>query len=311
LVAGEEGVREMASIRETDFILSSIVGSAGLLPTVEAVKTGVTVGIANKESLVMAGDHVNALAREHGTEIIPVDSEHSAIFQCIHGQDRESLKKLVLTASGGPFFRRKKEEMESITVQDALNHPNWSMGKKVTVDSATLMNKGLEVIEAHHLFGLEASRIEVLVHPQSIVHSMVEFVDGSIIAQLSTPDMSGPIAFALSYPKRLPGVMSPCSLSRIGTLTFEEPDLEKFPCLEMAYDALREGGTMPAVLNAANEAAVCAFLDEKISFGMIPVIIEKTISLHRTVPSPGLREILEADRGARIKAEEIIAENRK
>ncbi|MGE5893165.1 MAG: 1-deoxy-D-xylulose-5-phosphate reductoisomerase [bacterium] len=311
ILPGAEGVREIAAFRETDFILSAIVGSAGLLPTIEAVKTGTTVGIANKESLVMAGDHVNALAAEHGTNIIPVDSEHSAIFQCVQGHDRTGICNLILTASGGPFVSRSREEMERISVSDALNHPNWSMGRKVTIDSATLMNKGLEVMEAHHLFGLDASRIKVLIHPQSIIHSMVEFADGSIIAQLSVPDMSGPIAYALSYPKRLPGILPHCPLSEISTLTFGEPDREKFPCLELAYRALREAGTMPAVLNAANEVAVEAFLGESITFGMIPAIIEKTMALHGTIHAPSLGDIIESDRWARETAERIITEKKR
>lgn len=306
LVAGEEGVREAASYRDTDFVLSSIVGSAGLMPTLEAVKTGKTVGLANKESLVMAGDYFNALAKRHGTKVIPVDSEHNAIFQCISGQDGDAVKSLILTASGGPFIHSDKEEMRNITVDDALNHPNWSMGKKITIDSATLMNKGLEVIEAHHLFGFDASDIRVLIHPQSIVHSMVEFTDGGIIAQMSNPDMGGPIAYAMSYPKRLPGVVSPCLLSRIGDLSFMEPDVEKFPCLGLAYEALRGGGTMPAVLNAANEVSVSAFLEERISFKLIPVIIEEVLSQHRPISGPGLSDILYCDTWAREKAADII-----
>lgn len=308
IVSGKEGILEVAAFTDTDFILSSIVGAAGLLPTIEAVKTGKTVGLANKESLVMAGDHVNELARKSGASIIPVDSEHSAIFQCLQGHDRNGIKSLILTASGGPFIQKDKAEMKDITVQDALNHPNWSMGRKVTIDSSTLMNKGLEVIEAFHLFPIEASRIKVLIHPQSIVHSMVEFIDGGIIAQLSMPDMSGPIAYALSYPRRLENIVPPCSLSEIGTLTFMEPDTERFPCLRLAFEALAEGGTVPVVLNAANEVAVNAFLEERTPYWSIPAIIEKTLSLHEKSGRPGLEEILAADRWARGESEKIIQE---
>ncbi|MEE9524895.1 MAG: 1-deoxy-D-xylulose-5-phosphate reductoisomerase [Thermodesulfovibrionales bacterium] len=310
IVSGEDGIREVASYEDADFILSAIAGSAGLVPTIEAIKTGKTVGLANKESLVMAGDHVNTLIGDHGATVIPVDSEHSAIYQCLNGEERRAVKNIVLTASGGPFVNRSKDDMNKITVVDALNHPNWSMGKKITIDSSTLMNKGLEVIEAYHLFGLEPQNIKVLIHPQSIVHSMVEYVDGSMIAQLSNPDMCGPIAYALSYPGRLPDVMQKCDLGEIGTLTFMEPDTGKFPCLGHAYDALAAGGTMPAVLNAANEAAVKSFLEKKINFSLIPVIIEKVMSLHQPVANPALSDILHYDDWARERAEEIIKENR-
>lgn len=308
IVSGERGVVEVASREDADFVLSAIVGSAGLSPTLEAVKTGKIVGIANKESLVMAGEHINALASLHRAQIIPVDSEHSAIFQCLQGQDRDSLRSIILTASGGPFAGRPMAEMKNVTVKDALNHPRWSMGPKVTIDSATLMNKGLEVIEAHHLFHVHESRIKVLIHPQSVVHSMVEFRDGSLLAQLSAPDMSGPIAYALSFPLRLPDVLPPCALSGIRTLTFEEPDGKRFPCLALAYEALGAGGTAPAYLNAANEVAVNAFLEGRISFEKIPVIIEKTMCFHKAVPSPGLSEILESDREARERARRLVSE---
>jgi 1-deoxy-D-xylulose-5-phosphate reductoisomerase len=310
IVAGAEGINEVAAYREADFILSAIVGSAGLAPTIEAVKTGKTIGLANKESLVMAGDHVNALIDEHGAVVIPVDSEHSAIYQCMNGEDRKAVRNIVLTASGGPFVNSTRSDMDNITVGDALNHPNWSMGKKITIDSSTLMNKGLEVIEAHHLFGLESHRIRVLIHPQSIVHSMVEFVDGSIIAQLSNPDMCGPISYALSYPGRLPDVIPACDLGKTGTLTFMEPDTEKFPCLKLAYDGLSAGGTMPAVLNAANEVAVTAFLEEKINFSLIPVIIDNVMSLHQPVANPALSDILHFNEWARQHAEHYVKEKR-
>jgi len=308
IVPGEEGVLEAAASPDAGFVLSAIVGSAGLLPTIESIKAGKTVGLANKESLVMAGEYVDQLAKKSGACIIPVDSEHSAIFQCLSGQDRTGMRKIILTASGGPFISKSIEEMEQVTVRDALDHPNWSMGKKVTIDSSTLMNKGLEVIEAYHLFGVDPSEIKVLIHPQSIIHSMVEFVDGGIIAQLSMPDMSGPIAYAMSYPKRLDNIVPPCSLSEIGSLTFLEPDLVRFPCLRLAFDALAEGGTVPAVLNAANEVAVNAFLDERISYRNIPVIIERTLSLHRKIGEPGLDEILASDDWARKESGKIIKE---
>ncbi|UCG77743.1 MAG: 1-deoxy-D-xylulose-5-phosphate reductoisomerase [Nitrospirota bacterium] len=306
IVAGDEGMREVASYPETDFILSSIVGAAGLLPTIEAVKTGKTVGLANKESMVMAGDHVNSIARSSGSMIIPVDSEHSAIFQCLNGQDHRSVRKLILTASGGPFFGRTKDEMKDVTVKEALDHPNWSMGRKITIDSATLMNKGLEVIEAHFLFGAGPENIKVLIHQQSIVHSLVEFIDSSIIAQLSRPDMCGPIAYAMSYPDRLPDVVGSCALDEIGNLSFSEPDGDIFPCLGLAYRALKDGGSMPVVLNAANEVAVSSFLDEKIGFNEIPVFIEKVMNKHNIAHEPGLDDIIEYDKWARLTAEEII-----
>lgn len=308
IATGNEGVLEIASRDDADFILSAIVGSAGLSPTLAAVKTGKVVGIANKESLVMAGDHINALAALHGARIIPVDSEHSAIFQCLQGQDRDSVSSIILTASGGPFAGRPIAEMKNITVADALNHPRWSMGRKVTIDSATLMNKGLEVIEAHHLFQIDGDRIKVIIHPQSVIHSMVEFKDGSLLAQLSAPDMSGPIAYALSFPGRLPEVLPPCRLSAIRTLTFEEPDQKRFPCLALAYQALRTGGTAPAFLNGANEVAVNAFLEGKVPFEMIPVIIERAMGYHKAVPCPGLPEIMESDSEARGRAALIISE---
>lgn len=310
IVAGAEGINEVAAYTDADFILSAIVGAAGLVPTIEAVKTGKTIGLANKESLVMAGDHVNTLIHKHGANVIPVDSEHSAIYQCLNGEDRKAVRNIVLTASGGPFVNSTRSDMDNITVEDALNHPNWSMGKKITIDSSTLMNKGLEVIEAYHLFDLEPARIRVLIHPQSIVHSMVEFVDGSIIAQLSNPDMCGPISYALSYPGRLPDVVQTCDLAKIGTLTFMEPDTEKFPCLKFAYGALSTGGTMPAVLNAANEVAVTAFLEEKINFSLIPVIIDNVMSLHQPVANPALSDILHFDAWAREHAESYLKEKR-
>lgn len=305
-LSGKAGIAEVASYSKSDFVLSAIVGFAGLLPTLSAVRAGKTVGLANKESLVVAGDIVMGDAAKYGSKIIPVDSEHSAIFQCIEGRGRDSIKRIVLTASGGPFFGSTREELGKVTLEDALKHPNWDMGRKITIDSATLMNKGLEVIEAHHLFGFPSDKIDVLVHPQSIVHSMVEFKDRSYLAQLSIPDMKGPIAYALSYPERLEDPMPELDLSRIEKLTFRKPDTECFPCLLYAYEASKEGGTMPAVLNAANEVAVDAFLQKKIGFNDIPVIIKDTMNSHRKEPVREIDVVIEADRWAREKAREII-----
>lgn len=306
VLSGDTGIAEVASYSRSDFVLSAIVGFAGLIPTLSAIKTGKPVGLANKESLVVAGEIVMEDAVRFGAKIIPVDSEHSAIFQCIEGRSRESIKKVVLTASGGPFFGKSKSELDRVTIEDALKHPNWDMGRKITIDSATLMNKGFEVIEAYHLFGLSPDEIDVLIHPQSIVHSMVEFKDRSYIAQLSVPDMKGPIAYALSYPERLDDPMPRLDLSRIEKLTFQKPDTECFPCLLYAYEASREGGTMPAVLNAANEVAVGAFLQRAIGFNDIPVIIKNTMHSHKKEAVTGIEAVIEADRWAREKAKEII-----
>lgn len=305
VLSGSEGIAEVASDKRADFVLSAIVGFAGLLPTLSAIKAGKTVGLANKEAIVVAGKIVIEDAARSGAKIIPVDSEHSAIFQCIEGRNRESIRRIVLTASGGPFHGRSKGEMDRVTVKDALRHPRWDMGRKITIDSATLMNKGFEVIEAHHLFGLLPDEIDVLIHPQSIVHSMVEFNDRSYIAQLSVPNMKGPIAYALSYPERLDNSMPSLDLSTIEKLTFEKPDTESFPCLLYAYEALREGGTMPSVLNAANEVAVDAFFQGIIGFNDIPVIIKNTMHSHRSIQLKSVDTVIEADRWARGKAREI------
>ncbi|MCL4474962.1 MAG: 1-deoxy-D-xylulose-5-phosphate reductoisomerase [Nitrospirae bacterium] len=306
VLAGGEGINAVAAYGGADFVLSAMVGFSGLMPTLHAIRAGKAIGLANKETLVIAGTIVMEEAKGHGVVILPVDSEHSAIFQCIEGHDRRYVKRVILTASGGPFMGKTIEELKVVTPEDALKHPKWNMGKKVTIDSATLMNKGLEVIEASHLFGLEADRIDVLVHPQSIVHSMVEFSDGGLLAQISMPDMRGPIAYALSYPQRLENTVPPLELDTIGKLTFYRPDSESFPCLGFAYDALREGGTMPAVLNAANEVMVNAFLKGRISFTQIPVIIKKTMHSHKTQKAAELDAVIEADRWAREKAEEYI-----
>jgi 1-deoxy-D-xylulose-5-phosphate reductoisomerase len=306
IFAGEEGVASVAAYEGSDFVLSAIVGSAGLIPTLAAIRAGKTIGLANKESLVMAGRIIFREAKKNRVKILPVDSEHSAIFQCMQGRGKAAVKRIILTASGGPFAGKNKKSLDKITPADALRHPNWSMGKKITIDSATLMNKGLEVIEARHLFNLSSGKIDVLIHPQSIVHSMVEFNDCSILAQLSVPDMKGPIAYAMTYPRRLHNVLHDLSLHEIGTLTFQRPDTKRFPCLSYAYIALEAGGTMPSVLNAANEIAVHAFLRGSIKFSQIPVIIKKTMDSHSVMPDTDLDVIIDSDRWARKKAEEFI-----
>jgi 1-deoxy-D-xylulose-5-phosphate reductoisomerase len=309
---GEAGLIKVAAWKRADFVLSSIVGFAGLVPTLAAIRAGKTIGLANKEVLVTAGEMVMREARSRKVQILPVDSEHSAIFQCLAGQGmvgqgRESVNNLILTASGGPFAGKTRRQLARVKASDALRHPNWQMGKKITLDSATLMNKGLEVIEAHYLFGLPPEKIKVLVHPQSIVHSMVEFIDGTLLAQLSVPDMKAPIAYALSWPERLPGVIQPLRLARIKELTFSEPDTKTFPCLAYAYRALRAGGTAPAAMNAANEVAVEAFLQGRVGFNDIPAIIKKVMDL-QGVPAPALDlpAICQADSFARKTASELI-----
>ena len=308
VLGGDEGLLRVATYEGVSFVVSAIVGFAGLAPTLAAIRAGKHIGLANKEALVTAGDIVMSEAKKYGVNILPVDSEHSAVFQCLNGSggDFNFRGNIILTASGGPFLGRRPEELEGITPKEAVSHPNWQMGKKISVDSATLMNKGLEVIEAHHLFGVPPERIKVLVHPQSIVHSMVEFPDGSLIAQLSVPDMKAPIAYALSWPDRLPGVISRLDLTRFGGLTFAEPDTGAFPCLLYAYQALCEGGTAPAVLNAANETAVGAFLDGEIGFNDIPAIIKKTMESHARQDLTDEKGVIEADSGARKSASALI-----
>ena len=308
--SGEEGMKAVAACDKADFVLSAMVGFSGLLPTVHAVRAGKVIGLANKESLVIAGTIVMKEAKAHGATILPVDSEHSAVFQCLQGQDRRYVKKIILTASGGPFMGRSKAELKGVSPEEALKHPNWSMGKKITIDSATMMNKGLEVIEASHLFSLPHEMIDVVVHPQSIVHSMVEFHDGALLAQISVPDMRGPIAYALSYPRRLASTVPRLELASIQQLTFHKPDTKNFPCLQLAYDALREGGTMPAVLNAVNEVAVNAFLEKRINFGRIPVIIKRVMNSHTRGKAVELGAVIEVDKWAREKAEEHIRRGR-
>lgn len=299
VLVGEEGLMEIVRRDDVDVVISSLVGFAGLKPTIEAIKHRKNVALANKETLVVAGMLITALVKEYGVRLIPVDSEHSAILQCLAGEDPQHISRLILTASGGPFLHTSIDSLAHVTVEQALNHPNWKMGKKITIDSATLMNKGLEVIEAHWLFNLPPERIEVVIHPQSIIHSMVEFVDGSIKAQLGVPDMKIPIQYALTYPDRSPMNGARLNFPGLQSMTFFQPDRKKFRCLQLAYDALALGGTAPAVLNAANEIAVDAFLNKKISFGQIPELIDRTLSQHTVRPSPDLQDIVEADRWAR------------
>jgi 1-deoxy-D-xylulose-5-phosphate reductoisomerase len=307
ILCGLEGISEVARMTGADIVISAIVGSAGLMPTLNAVRAGRIVALANKETLVMAGHIFTEEVRKSGSRLLPVDSEHSAIFQCLNGCKRESVRRLILTASGGPFLGRSPRELESVTAEDALHHPSWQMGRKITIDSATLMNKGLEVIEASYLFDMPGEKISVIVHPQSIVHSVVEFMDGSCLAQMSNPDMKGPIAYALSYPERLDRVMKPLEWEKLSGLTFTTPDIRAFPCLPLAYEALKTGGAMPAVMNAANEVAVNAFLNGLVGFNSIPAIIEKTMEGHAALDSPDLEGIITADRWARKRAAEIIA----
>jgi len=284
---------------DVDIVISSLVGFAGLKPTIEAIKHRKTVALANKETLVVAGVLITALVKEYGVRLLPIDSEHSAILQCLAGEDSGRMSRLILTASGGPFLNTPPEALAGVTVEQALNHPNWKMGKKITIDSATLMNKGLEVIEAHWLFSLPPERIEVVIHPQSIIHSMVEFIDGSIKAQLGLPDMKIPIQYALTYPERSAMNGGRVDFPKLQSMTFFQPDKIKFRCLQLAYDALATGGTAPAVLNAANEIAVEAFLDKRISFKQIPELIDRALGDHTPHRSPELQDILEADQTTR------------
>lgn len=306
ILSGMEGLMAVASHPEAEMVLSALAGSVGLLPTLAAVRARKTLAIANKEPLVMAGEILQQEARDWGVCILPVDSEHSAIFQALAGHRKEDIKRLILTASGGPFLHTPVEELAKVTPEQALNHPQWRMGKKVTIDSASLMNKGLEVIEAHWLFGVPAPQIEVLIHPQSIVHSMVEYIDGSVVAQMSIPDMRGPIAYALAYPERLDIKLPSLNLFEIGKLTFSPVDPERFPALGLAYQALKEGGTMPAVLNAANEVAVEAFLQGRLGFSQISQLIRQTMARHKPIEQRSLENILQAHAWAKHEAQQMI-----
>ena len=311
ILYGEDGYRTVAAHSSADMTVTAMVGAAGLKPTLAAIDAGKTIALANKETLVMAGDFVMQAAAEKGVAILPIDSEHSAIFQCLQGQRQEDMEKILLTASGGPFLNKPADEFKDITRDDALKHPNWQMGRKITIDSATLMNKGLEVLEARCLFSVPQQMIEVIIHPQSIIHSMVAYKDGSVIAQLGVPDMKGAIAYALSYPQRLPIQQPLPRFNASQTLSFQEPDLEKFPCLTLAFQACESGGTLPAVLNAANEVAVYGFLNQEIAFIDIVPVIRQTMQKHPVVSNPELSDILAADQWARGQAEKEIQEIRR
>ena len=306
ILCGDEGYRAAASDGGVDIVLTAVVGAAGLVPTLAAIEAGKTIALANKETLVMAGEIVTMKAAQKGVQILPVDSEHSAIFQCLQGHRKADLAQILLTASGGPFLNLPLDQFSNISTAQALNHPNWDMGPKITVDSATLMNKGLEVLEAKSLFDVSEDMIEVVIHPQSIIHSMVAYQDGAVMAQLGIPDMKAAIAYALSYPKRLSLNQPLPDFSGEQDLTFQKPDLAKFPCLALAFQACRAGKTMPAVLNAANEVAVNAFLTNKISFTDIASIVDKAMQAHAVNPKPELSDILAADRETRKKAADLI-----
>lgn len=292
---GMTGIEHAVTHPEIEMVLNALVGSRGLIPTCRALENGKDVALANKESLVAGGELVMATARRHQARLIPVDSEHSAIFQCLNGENRQSIKRIILTASGGPFRGWSREAIQHAGVKEALNHPNWSMGRKITIDSASMMNKGLEVIEAAWLFGLIPEQIHVLIHPQSIIHSMIEFCDTSVIAQMGLPDMRIPIQYALSWPDRVPNHLPSLMLEQIGTLTFEKPDMSKFPCLRLAMEALKIGKTMPCVLNAANDILVEAFLNEQIAFYEVPELIESIMRKHKAAEYSQLEELLEVE----------------
>ncbi|MCL2145411.1 MAG: 1-deoxy-D-xylulose-5-phosphate reductoisomerase, partial [Endomicrobia bacterium] len=315
IYSGHSGLRRLVEMPQADMIISAVVGAAGLKPVVKAIENGKDIAIANKEALVMAGKEIMRLADKKKVSVLPVDSEHSAIFQCCAGEKKSQIKKIILTASGGPFYKYDKN-FEEITVEQSLDHPTWKMGKKITIDSATLMNKGLEAIEASVLFDMPIEKIEIVIHPQSIVHSMVEYVDGSVIAQLSNPDMKLPIQYALTYPERTKGNIKPLDLAKAGKLEFYEPDFKKFPCLKLAYSAAKKGGTFPAVMSAANEAAVTAFLNKDIKFTDIAKIVEKTMNAHKVKKTQKIDDFVEADAWAKIYAKTLIkrvkatAENR-
>ena len=306
LLAGEAGVIEVAQYGDAETVVTGIVGCAGLLPTIAAIEAGKDIALANKETLIAGGPVVLPLVEKNKVKLLPADSEHSAIFQCLQGVPERGLRRIILTASGGAFRDLPVEQLSQVSVNDALKHPNWSMGRKITIDSATLMNKGLEVIEAHFLFGLDYDAIDITIHPQSIIHSLIELEDTSVLAQLGWPDMRLPLLYALSWPERLATDWQPLDLVKVGNLTFNEPDHDKYPCMKLAYAVGREGGAMPAVLNAANEAAVALFLDEKVKFLDIPRLIEATCDRFksRNLSTPTLEDILAADHWARIKVSE-------
>ena len=302
ILVGETGLVEVATHADADCVVSATVGAIGFVPTLRALEAGKRVALANKETLVMAGELMTRAAMQSGAELLPVDSEHNALHQCLKGEHHHEVRRIVLTASGGPFRTKSLNEMRSATVSDALRHPTWNMGAKITIDSATLMNKGLEVIEAHWLFGFDADQIGILVHPESVVHSMIELVDGSVIAQMGVTDMRHAIQYAMTYPERHSCALPPLDLTALATLHFEEPDCERFPCIELAYRALRTGGTLPTALNAANEEAVRAFIEERIQLTDISKVIERVMEQHKVEPATELEKVLAADQSARVLA---------
>ncbi len=306
ILIGEEGYKQIARECDYDIYVGAMVGFAGLFPTVEAVKRGKRIALANKETLVVAGELITKLCKEHNAELIPIDSEHSALFQCMIGEKLSEVSKFLITASGGPFLNYTSEQLENVSIAEALNHPTWRMGSKITIDSATLMNKGLEVIEAHWLFNFPLSKIEVVVHPNSIIHSMIEFIDGSIKAQLSVPDMRIPIQYALSYPERLPASYVTTHFPSLSDLTFRAPQIENFECLKLAFEALSEGGTAPCILNAANEIAVARFLKGEVKFKKIPYIIGQTLNAIEKKFNPTLEDLISCDKTTRGYAAKII-----
>jgi 1-deoxy-D-xylulose-5-phosphate reductoisomerase len=310
-VTGEAGLVEVATHPQADCVVSATVGAIGFVPTLRALEAGKRVALANKETLVMAGELMTRAARKSGAELLPIDSEHNALHQCLRGECPDEVRRIVLTASGGPFRTKNKAEMKQASVAEAMRHPTWNMGAKITIDSATLMNKGLEVIEAHWLFGFGPEQIDILVHPESVVHSMIEMVDGSVIAQMGVTDMRHAIQYALTYPERHACQLPPLDLTSISGLHFEAPDLDRFPCIALAYRALREGGTLPAAMNAANEEAVGAFIDERICLTEIPAIIESVMDEHANQTVADIQTILEADRTARLAAQAEIEKRAK
>ena len=307
IALGGPGLVEVATHPDADCVVSATVGAVGFVPTLRALEAGKRVALANKETLVMAGELMTRAAEKSGAELLPVDSEHNALHQCLRGEKRSEVRRIILTASGGPFRTRDKAAIQSATVNEAMQHPTWNMGAKITIDSATLMNKGLEVIEAHWLFGYSADEINIVVHPESVVHSMIELIDGSVIAQMGITDMRHAIQYALTYPERCPSELPPLDVARLSSLHFEEPDLERFPCISLAYRALRTGGTLPAAMNAANEEAVQAFIDERISLPDIPRVIESVMDQHQVIAVRDLDSVLDVDRSARVAAQTTIA----
>ncbi|CAD7360001.1 MULTISPECIES: 1-deoxy-D-xylulose-5-phosphate reductoisomerase [Staphylococcus] len=305
IVSGRQGLIDVSTYEKNDLVLNALLGSVGLEPTMKAIEAGKNIALANKETLVVAGKLVMAHAKRYGVDILPVDSEHAAIFQCLNGEDMHQIKNVTITASGGSFRELTREQLEHVTVEDALNHPNWSMGNKITIDSATMMNKGFEVIEAKWLFDLEIDQIKTILHKESIIHSMVEFVDTSVMAQLGTPDMRMPIQYAFTYPERIEHRAPSLDLAQVSQLHFQEMDLDRYRCLKFAYDALRIGGSMPVVLNAVNEVAVAKFLNHEITFLEIEHMIEREMAAHEVIPDPSLEEILEIDHYYKTKPYEV------